>query len=69
MKPKKHSFAAWRDAMGYSLSEAAEALGISRRHVVILIAGEQSGKTVEPTRVHRLAMAALAKGLAPWGEK
>lgn len=68
---KVPDFAAWRDAMGFSLSQAAEALGMSRSHVINLDGGvsRTTGETIEPTQVQRLAMAAVAKGLKPWEPK
>lgn len=67
-KRKVPDFAAWRDAMGYSLSEAAEALGLSRSHVINLDGGTSrtTGEPIEPSHLQRLAMAAVAKGLKPW---
>lgn len=72
MAKKKSEFQAWREEMGFSLTEAAEALGISRSHVINLVAGEnrnETGNKIELTRTQRLAMAAVAKRLKPWGEE
>ena len=54
---------AWRDSMGYSLTDAATALGMPESDLASL---EKAG--TQPPRYIRLAMGALALGITPEGE-
>ena len=52
---------AWRECMGYTQQQAAQALGVSLRTVKAWEAGFAS-----PPAFLALACAALAAGLGPW---
>ena len=51
----------WRELMGYTQVQAADALGMTERMIQYMEAGEPIEHRT------RLAMAALAKRLSPWG--
>ena len=55
--------AAWRDQLGWSLTEAAEQLGITRRAYIYLEAGETSSgrKLKSIPRSYELACAELTR--------
>lgn len=57
---------AWRQRLGLSKAEAAEALGLSYSGYRYYEAGERDGKPVEIPRTVALACAAIAFGLPPW---
>jgi predicted transcriptional regulator len=69
-------FAAWRKRMKYSYTEAAAALGLSRRTIIFYEKGEKPvpGDPAKVTdivipRAVALACAALAAGLTAIGDK
>jgi len=68
-KPARSDFEAWRQHLGLNITEAGEALGISYDTARNLNAGvsRQTGEPVELDRRTRLAMAALALRIPPWG--
>lgn len=55
----------WRERMGFSQRDAAEAIGCSRG----AWAGWESGKQSPIPRYIGLALAALALGMTPYGEE
>jgi transcriptional regulator with XRE-family HTH domain len=64
-------FKAWRKAMGWTQTEAAIELGISRGSVELYERGSrrEDGRPVEIPRTVALACAALTHGLEPWPNK
>jgi DNA-binding transcriptional regulator YiaG len=61
-------FARWRAELGLTKAAAARALGLQVGRVYDLEAGRRrdNGRPALPGRALRLAMAAVAHGLAPW---
>jgi hypothetical protein len=60
----KTSFASWRRVVGYSLDQAASALGLARSTVCSLQRGYDSqGRPVVPREDTRLLMQAIADGV------
>jgi len=61
-------FKAWRNGLGYSQKEAAEALGVSYGTVFNYETGKrrEDGQPVEIPRTVALACSALFHGLEPW---
>lgn len=56
---------AWRDSLGLTQAQAAEALGITRQNYAL----QEAGKTKTGiSRTTALACAALAAGLKPWSD-
>lgn len=57
----------WRERMGWTQSQAAQALGVSVPTYQRQELGKnlQTGQSIEPDRRTRLACAALLSGLAP----
>jgi len=68
----KTNFKRWREHMGFTQAQAADALGISADWVKRLDAGKRydTGAPAVPDHATRIAMAALANhpGLKPWPE-
>lgn len=67
-------FRAWRRAQGLSLSEAAKALGVTRRMIMLYDKGEKPDAgapdgiaEITIPRAIALACAAIAAGLKPQG--
>lgn len=62
---------AWRAHMGYSQRAAAEALGVTLAAYQQLERGESwsTGKPVSIDRRTALACAAIAQGVAEWGQE
>lgn len=59
------SFAQWRDDLGYSISEAASALGLSVAQIAILIRGRDGkGRLTLPRPDTLLLMEAARRGIA-----
>lgn len=64
--PVKHTgrmFTAWREGMGYSLADAAEALGMPEADLASIEKADDM-----PPRYIRLAMSALGLGMIPEGD-
>jgi hypothetical protein len=68
-KPARSDFETWRKHLGLNITEAGEALGISYETARNLNAGisRQTGEPALPDLRTRLAMAALALRIPPWG--
>lgn len=65
-------FRAWRNAMGFTQAQAAEALGLGKSAIEQYDTGKRrsTGETIEEVPRHlALACAALARDLKPWGEQ
>lgn len=62
-------FKAWRKAMGFTQTEAADALGISRGSVELYELGKRrdDGRQVSIPKTVALACSAVTGGLKPWG--